>query len=113
MTNKKISKPWGKYIILEKKPNFWIKKLFIRRDGRLSLQGHKDRSEFWIVLSGSTEVIKGKSKLKLKAGEFIKINKKEKHRITGLKDSWILEIALGKARERDIKRYEDDYGRIK
>ncbi|PIU58465.1 MAG: mannose-6-phosphate isomerase [Deltaproteobacteria bacterium CG07_land_8_20_14_0_80_38_7] len=113
MTNKTIIKPWGKYIILEKKSNFWIKKLFVHRDARLSLQSHKNRSEFWIVLSGEIEVVKGRSNLKLRSGEFLEINKNEKHRITGLKDSLILEIALGKPRERDIIRFKDDYGRIK
>lgn len=113
MTNKTILKPWGKYVILEKKRNYWIKKLFVRQGERLSLQSHKDRNEFWIVLSGLIEIVQGKSNLKLKGGEFLKINKKEKHRITGLKESWILEAAFGKVRERDIVRFKDDYGRIK
>ena len=111
--NKTILKPWGGYIVLEKKKGYWIKKLFVRRGARLSLQSHKHRSEIWIVLSGLVEAIKGSSRLKLKKGDFLKINKNEKHRMTGLKNSWICEVALGKARERDIKRYQDDYGRIK
>jgi len=65
------------------------------------------------VLSGSVEVMKGSSRLLLKEGDFLKINKKEKHRITGLKDSWILEAAFGQVRENDIIRFKDDYGRIK
>jgi mannose-6-phosphate isomerase-like protein (cupin superfamily) len=110
---KTIIKPWGKYVILEKKPSFWIKKLFVRQDESLSLQSHKNRSEFWIVLSGEIEVVKGKSNLKLRSGEFLSIKKNEKHRVTGLKDSLILEVAFGKPRERDIIRFKDDYGRIK
>ena len=113
MKNITVIKPWGKYVILEKKPNFWIKKLFIRQGKRISLQSHKNRSEIWIILSGSVEIIKNKSKLQLEKGEFSNIKKNEKHRITGLKDSLILEIALGKPRERDIIRFKDDYGRIK
>ncbi len=111
--NKTILKPWGKYVILEKKRDYWIKKLFVRQGERLSLQSHKGRLEIWIVLSGRVEVIKGSSRLKLKEGEFLKINEKEKHRIFGLKDSWILEVAFGKAQEKDIIRFKDDYGRIK
>ncbi len=111
--SKTILKPWGKYIILEKKRGYWIKKLFVRQGASISLQSHKGRFEIWIVLSGRVEVVKGNSRLKLKAGEFLKIDKKEKHRITGQKDSWILETAFGRARESDIKRYQDDYGRIK
>ena len=111
--NKTILKPWGKYIILEKKQEYWIKKLFVRKGARISLQSHKDRFEIWIVLSGGVEVIKGSSRFKLKEGEFLKIDKNEKHRITGLKESWILEAAFGHMRENDIIRFKDDYGRIK
>ncbi|MDI6820764.1 MAG: phosphomannose isomerase type II C-terminal cupin domain [Patescibacteria group bacterium] len=113
MENKTILKPWGKYIILEKKPSFWIKKLFVYQGARLSLQSHKNRSEFWIVLSGEIEVVKGKSNFKLRPGEFLNIKENEKHRITGRKDSWILEAAFGQVRENDIIRFKDDYGRIK
>jgi mannose-6-phosphate isomerase-like protein (cupin superfamily) len=111
--NKTILKPWGKYVILEKKQEYWIKKLFVRQGEKLSLQSHKNRFEIWIVLSGKIKVIKGNSHLLLKEGECLKINKKEKHRIIGLKDSWILETAFGQMRENDIIRFKDDYGRIK
>jgi len=113
--NKTILEPWGKEVILEKRGNYWIKKLFVRQGARISLQSHKGRFEIWIVLSGRVEVIKGSSRLLLKEGEFLKINKKEKHRITGigLKDSCILEAAFGQVRENDITRFKDDYGRIK
>ncbi len=105
-------KPWGKYIILEKNKGYWIKKLFVSRGKKISLQSHQDRSEIWSVLSGKIEAIKGKTSYFLETGEFIEINKKQKHRIIALKDSWILEVAFGKVREKDIVRYKDDYGRI-
>jgi len=111
--NKTILKPWGKYVILEKKRDYWIKKLFVRQGAGISLQSHKGRFEIWIVLSGKVEIIKGSSRFLLKEGEFLKIDKKEKHRITGLKESWILETAFGQVRENDIIRFKDDYGRIK
>ncbi|MFH0906830.1 MAG: mannose-6-phosphate isomerase [bacterium] len=111
--NKTILKPWGKYIILEKKQGYWIKKLFVRKGATTSLQSHKGRFEIWIVLSGRVELIKGSLCFKFKQGEFLKIDKKEKHRITGLKESWILEVAFGHAQENDIIRFKDDYGRVK
>lgn len=110
---KTIKKPWGRYIILEKRRGYWIKKLFIRKGAKLSLQSHKDRYEIWIVLFGKIEAIKGNSRVKLREGEFLKINKKEKHRIIGLNQACILEVAFGKVRERDVVRYQDDYGRKK
>lgn len=108
-----VLKPWGKYIILEKKQGLWIKKLFVLRGARTSLQSHKVRFEIWVVLSGKIEVVKGNSHLVLRKGDFLKIEKKEKHRITGLQDSCVLEIAFGEVRENDIIRFKDDYGRIK
>lgn len=111
MRYKKIKKPWGGYIVLQKHPAYWLKKLFVSKGESLSLQSHKGRSEIWVVLSGNVAVIKGNSHFRLGAGEFLKINKKEKHRITGLRDAQILEVAFGKARERDIIRYADKYGR--
>ena len=113
MENKKILKPWGQEIILEKKRNYWVKKLMVCAGASLSLQSHQDRFEIWIVLSGKVQVVKGQTQQTLEEGEVIKIEKKEKHRITGLKDSWILEIAFGRVRQSDITRFEDNYGRVK
>ncbi|MFH1162172.1 MAG: phosphomannose isomerase type II C-terminal cupin domain [Candidatus Jorgensenbacteria bacterium] len=111
--DKTILKPWGGYEILEKKPCHWIKKLFVRKGEELSLQSHKNRREIWIVLSGKIEAVKGSSRLEMKEGDLVEIGRKEKHRIIGIKTSQILEITFGKAREKDIIRFKDDYGRIK
>ncbi|MBI3019874.1 MAG: phosphomannose isomerase type II C-terminal cupin domain [Parcubacteria group bacterium] len=111
-TENRVTKPWGEYIVLEQKERYWIKKLFVKEGARLSLQSHKDRAEVWVVLSGKIEATKGDSRVELGEGEYIKIEKNEKHRISGIKDSWILEAAFGDAREDDITRFEDDYGRI-
>ncbi len=111
--NKIIVKPWGSYTLLEKKQGYWIKKLFVRKGARISLQSHKKRCEIWIVLSGNIEAVKGTAHLLLAEGAFLKIEKGEKHRITGLKDSWVLEVAFGTMQEHDITRFDDDYGRIK
>ncbi len=111
--NQPVVKPWGEYIVLEQKEEYWIKKILVKKGARLSLQSHKDRAEVWVVLSGKIEAMKGDSRVELHEGEFIKIEKNEKHRIAGITDSWILEVAFGDAREDDITRFEDDYGRIK
>ncbi|MFA6254285.1 MAG: cupin domain-containing protein [Candidatus Paceibacterota bacterium] len=110
--NKTVLKPWGKEIIIEKRSDHWIKKLVVRQDAELSLQSHQDRTEIWIVLSGKIKVIKGSKQQTLKEGDFIKIDKKEKHRIIGLQDSVVLETALGRVRQNDITRFKDDYGRV-
>lgn len=107
-----VVRPWGRYIVLEKKAGYWIKKLFVRKGAMLSLQRHRDRREIWIVLSGRVRVTMGNARRTLGAGACVRIAKREKHRITGLQPSWILEVAFGRARERDILRLDDLYGRI-
>lgn len=107
-----VIRPWGRYVILEKKEGYWIKKIFVRKGGALSLQRHRDRSEIWIVLSGKVRVTVGNAHRTLETGDCARIHKREKHRITGLQPSWILEAAFGRARERDIIRLDDLYGRV-
>jgi len=106
-----VKKPWGYYIIIIKKQNYWVKKLVVKKNQRISLQSHKEREEFWIVLSGKIKAVKGNSKIELKKSNSIKIDRGEKHRIEGVVNSEILEVAFGNVKERDITRYEDDYGR--
>lgn len=108
-----VVRPWGRYVVLEKKAGYWIKKLFVRKGAMLSLQRHRDRREVWIVLSGKVRVTTGNTRKTLETGACVQIAKREKHRITGLQPSWILEAAFGRARERDIVRLDDLYGRIK
>lgn len=108
-----VKKPWGCYVIIVKKQNYWVKELIVKKGARLSLQSHKKREEFWIVLSGKINATKGNTKIKMEKSDFIKIDREEKHRIDGITDSKVLELAFGKVEERDITRYEDDYGRIK
>lgn len=110
-TYRVIKKPWGEYVVIEKKRDYWIKELSVCKGEALSLQSHKYRNEIWVVLSGKIKVIKGKTPYLLKEGGVIKIDKKEKHRITALEKSLILETAFGRVREDDIIRFEDDYGR--
>jgi len=109
--NKTVKKPWGRYVVLEKHSTYWLKKLFINKGESLSLQSHKGRYEIWIVLEGKISVQKGNEQFILKKGGVVRIEKEEKHRISGLVKSSILEVAFGKLNERDIIRYEDKYGR--
>lgn len=110
--NHEITRPWGGYIFLKKSRIFWIKKLFLNKNARTSLQSHKSRNEVWIVSSGIVITQIGAKKHKAKKGDIFFIAKQKKHRLTGLTNACVLEIAFGKVSEKDIIRYEDDYGRI-
>jgi len=70
-----VKKPWGGYEVLEKSPRFWIKKLYVNKGTRLSLQSHKYRSETWLVLSGKILARKGRAEKILCAGGAITIEK--------------------------------------
>lgn len=108
-----VKTPWGGYLVLEKYPTYWLKKLFINKGEQLSLQSHRNRDEIWIVVEGKIRVQKGKNFFILEKGDCLKINKKEKHRIYGLRRTIVLEAAFGQPKEKDIIRYEDKYGRVK
>ena len=108
-----VKKPWGGYLIIEKFPTYWVKKLTMKKGEQLSLQSHKNRSEIFIVVKGKVRVQKGKGFYDLKEGDYIKIDKNEKHQMSGIVDSYVLEVAFGNPKERDITRYKDKYRRIK
>ncbi|OGO91517.1 MAG: hypothetical protein A3F41_06400 [Coxiella sp. RIFCSPHIGHO2_12_FULL_44_14] len=106
-----IHRPWGGYTVLKKTPLFWIKKLFVNTEARLSLQSHQHRSEVWVVLRGAIHALIGEKWQRADPGDVLFIPRKKKHRIMGITDACILEIAFGRVLEKDIIRYEDDYGR--
>jgi len=111
-----FKRPWGGFIkFIDNKP-CTVKILFIKKGGRLSLQLHKLREEFWYVIGGKIKVTLGKSlkslkKKGLKEGESIEVPKGFLHRIEGIKNSKVLEISTGKFIENDEIRIEDKYGR--
>jgi len=112
MEHPEVKRPWGGYTIFKKTSSYWVKKLFVSRNSRLSLQSHKLRTEVWVVLEGSIIARVGNKEHKGKKGDFFVVLPKQKHRITGIENACILEIAFGLVLERDITRYEDDYGRV-
>jgi mannose-6-phosphate isomerase-like protein (cupin superfamily) len=106
-----IKRPWGSYVILQKTQFYWVKKLYIHNKARLSFQSHQKRNEVWFVLQGVICAdIDGKQRT-AKSGDVLFVPKEVKHRIMGIEDACVLEVAFGKVLERDIIRYEDDYGR--
>ena len=106
-----IRRPWGKELVLLRSGSFWVKEIFIKDGHRASLQSHKGRDETWVALGGKSGAVIGNKKIYLKPGDIINIKRGQKHRWFGIKKSHILEIAFGKLNERDIFRYQDDYGR--
>ena len=55
--HRKVHRPWGSYTILEDTPFYKIKRVTVKPHQKLSLQLHHHRSEHWIVVSGTAEVV--------------------------------------------------------
>lgn len=51
-----VHRPWGTYTVLEEGPRFKIKRLVVKAGASLSLQRHRQRSEHWIVVSGTARI---------------------------------------------------------
>ena len=108
-----VAKPWGNFEQLTLNEATTVKIITVLPDEELSLQSHKLRSEWWIVLENSMEVVLDDQTKIIKAGDEMFIPQGAKHRAVGLRQScrW-LEISFGHFDEDDQKRYEDRYGRV-
>ena len=111
--NKKIIKPWGYEILLEKNRKYIFKKLFMKKGHQCSLQFHKKKKETIFVLSGTLKIFMGKkNRLKqrlFKKGNTVTINPGTVHRMFGVTDSIYLEASTPEIS--DVVRIIDDYNR--
>ena len=109
-----VSKPWGTFQVIEESDQYTLKKLIVKKDGKLSLQSHNHRSEHWIVVQGEGKMTLNNKILILKENENIYIPLGAKHRIENKEeiDLIIIEVWYGDILdEEDIIRYEDIYDR--
>ncbi len=111
---KKITKPWGYELLLEKNKKYVLKKLYMKKGHRCSLQFHKIKKETIYVLKGQLKIHTGVSKKKLsyrifRQGESITIKPKIIHRMTALTNSTYLEASTPELY--DVVRISDDYQR--
>ena len=109
-----IKKPWGSEHILEKNKEYMLKKLYMRKGHKCSLQYHNKKVETIYVLSGKVKLtIKEKNKFSakiLKKNSNLTIKPKTIHRMEALIDSYYLEASSPYLK--DVVRLEDDYKRI-
>ena len=94
----------------------WKVKVIIVKPGQtLSLQMHHHRSEHWVVVNGTAKIeIDGKNFI-LNENQSSYIPLGSKHRLSnpGEKPLKLIEVQSGSyVGEDDIKRFEDDYGRV-
>ena len=109
-----VSKPWGSFQVIEEGEKYMVKKIIVKPKGKLSLQSHEHRSEHWVVVKGRAKVTINDEIKILETNESIFIPLLAKHRLANneLEDLVVIEVWHGNIlEEKDIKRYEDIYGR--
>lgn len=112
MTKLTVKKPWGQFDQFTHNEESTVKVLSVNPNSSLSLQYHKNRTEFWRVLSGHPLVTIGKTTKSANPGDEFTIEKMQSHKLEAQNDEVrVLEIAFGNFDEEDIIRLEDKYGR--
>jgi mannose-6-phosphate isomerase-like protein (cupin superfamily) len=108
-----IERPWGNFRQFTKNDPSTVKIVTVKPNEILSLQSHKNRSEFWHIIIGDGVVQIGEVKKNAKVGDEYEIPIGEKHRLSaGSNGIQVLEISTGDFDEEDITHYEDKYGRV-
>ena len=113
--HRKVYRPWGNYDSIDQGDRFQVKRIVVNPGAKLSLQMHHHRSEHWVVVSGTAEVINGESKVLLKENESTYIPLGTIHSLSnpGTIPLEIIEVQSGSyLGEDDIVRFEDVYGRV-
>ncbi len=108
-------RPWGGYTSLLSGDRFQVKRLFVKPGKQLSLQKHHHRSEHWVVVRGTAEIVIGDEVKTLKENESAYIPQGSVHRLTnpGKILLELVEVQTGSyLEEDDIVRYEDSFGRV-
>ncbi len=110
----KIYRPWGHYLSLVEENRWQVKLILVNPGGKLSLQMHHQRSEHWVVVSGTAKVEVAKKVEVLSENQSVYIPLGSKHRLTnpGKIPLKLIEVQSGSyVGEDDIVRFEDFYGR--
>lgn len=115
MTNKVIEKPWGYEELLEHNERYVLKKLFMKKGCRCSLQYHLVKCETILVLQGKLDIEEGASVDSLKRvtygeGESLTLKPGRIHRMSAQEDCLYIEASTPELD--DVERISDDYNRV-
>ena len=112
--HRKMFRPWGYYVLIEKSSNWQVKKIVVNPGASLSLQKHNFRSEHWIILKGKALIENNNSKIFLKKNQSTYIPIGTKHRLSNKENKPLILIEVQSGSylgEDDIIRFDDNYGR--
>jgi mannose-1-phosphate guanylyltransferase len=115
-SHQKTKRPWGSFTVLDYGASYKIKSITVNPLKSLSLQSHQHRSEHWVVIEGEAEITNQGKVYRIKKNESTFIAQGSKHRLSNplkRRRLIIIEVQSGLyLGEDDIKRYEDEFGRI-
>ena len=112
--HREVHRPWGSYDRVDSGDRYQVKHIRVNQGASLSLQRHKYRSEHWVVVKGTADVVIDDVHKKVHENESVFIPAGSKHRLTNNQSQPldIIEIQTGSyLGEDDIERFDDNYGR--
>jgi mannose-1-phosphate guanylyltransferase/mannose-6-phosphate isomerase len=112
--HRRIYRPWGYYQDVDLAPRYRVKRIVVKPGSKLSLQKHFHRSEHWVVVKGTAEVMLGNDVRSVHENESIYIPIGSVHRLAnpGKIPLELIEVQVGSyLGEDDIVRLDDVYGR--
>lgn len=113
--HRKVSRPWGWYDSIDSDKYFQVKRLYINPGAKLSLQMHRKRAEYWVVVRGVAQIVNGGETTTLKKGESTYIPPYVRHSLENNTSDPLEVIEVQSGRyfgEDDIVRFDDMYNRM-
>ena len=108
---KTVDIPWGREEWLSLTDRYCLKKLYITKGHRTSLQHHEKKLETMYVWSGAGELYYDGGTSPMKEGDVFTILPKRTHRVTASKNKDLLIVEVSTPEVYDVVREEDDYNR--
>jgi mannose-6-phosphate isomerase-like protein (cupin superfamily) len=108
---RRIIKPWGYEELVEHNDRYVVKRLFMKKGHRCSLQYHRKKIETVMILKGKLELFYRGRMRHMRPFDAVTIRPGEKHRMEALNgDCMYLECSTPELD--DVVRLEDLYGRL-
>lgn len=106
-------RPWGNFVQYAHNEKCTVKIIEVNPGQRLSYQSHEKRDELWVIIDRGLRVELDDRVIDTEPGDEIVIERNTKHRLSCIGEkARLLEISFGDFDENDIKRFDDDYGRV-
>jgi mannose-6-phosphate isomerase-like protein (cupin superfamily) len=111
----KVEKPWGSEELIDITDKYVVKKLFMKKGHKCSIQYHELKRETIVVLSGSLHISIGPTLESLETklytqGDTVTIEPYTVHRMEAVEDCIYFETSTNELW--DVVRLQDSYGRV-